>query len=393
MRTLAIVGASLAGLTAARAARAQGFDGNLVIIGDENERPYDRPPLSKDYLLGKITAEDLALEASDEDLQAQWLLGSRAVQLDGADRTITLANGETVAADGIVLATGASARTLPELAGLANVFSLRTLADAQVLSAELQPGRRLVVVGAGFIGAEAASTAKALGLEVTVIESRPVPLSGPLGEEMGTVVGRLHGLNGVELICGTGVDLFHSYEGQVTGLRLTDGRYVPADLVLVGIGAVPNISWLDGSGVETGNGVLCDASGRTNLPGIVAVGDCAAWFDDRLGTHRRVEHWTTAMEHPEVAVAALLDQPATQAVKVPYFWSDQYGVKLQFAGNAAQADRVAIEAGDPQEHNVLALYYRGEEPVAVLGLNQPRLFTKWRRTLNTAAAAAVTVPA
>ncbi|MFD1213901.1 NAD(P)/FAD-dependent oxidoreductase [Arthrobacter sp. GCM10027362] len=393
MRSLAIVGASLAGLSAARAARAQGFDGNLVIIGDENERPYDRPPLSKDYLLGKITGEDLALEAAGEDLQAQWLLGSRAVRLDGEARTITLADGGSVAADGIVLATGASARTLPELAGLANVFSLRTLADARALSAELQPGRRLVVVGAGFIGAEAASTAKALGLEVTVIESQPVPLSGPLGTEMGTVVGRLHELNGVELICGTGVDIFHSCEGVVTGLRLTDGRYVPADLVLVGIGAVPNIGWLAGSGVETGNGVVCDASGRTNLPGIVAVGDCAAWFDGRLGAHRRVEHWTTAVEHPEAAVAALLDQPAPQHAKVPYFWSDQYGVKLQFAGNAAQADRVAIEAGDPQEHNALALYYRDGEPVAVLGMNQPRLFTKWRRTLNTAAAAAVAVPA
>jgi NADPH-dependent 2,4-dienoyl-CoA reductase/sulfur reductase-like enzyme len=390
MRTLAIVGASLAGLSAARAARAQGFDGRLVIIGDEAERPYDRPPLSKEFLQGRITDADLALEAPEEDLQAEWLLGSRAARLDGAARTLTLADGQTVAADGIVLATGASARTLPELAGLDNVFSLRTLADARALSAELQPGRRLVVVGAGFIGAEVASTAKALGLEVTVIEARTVPLSGPLGTEMGTVVGGLHGLNGVELICGTGVDIFYSGEGNVSGMRLTDGRYVPADLVLVGIGAVPNTGWLAGSGVATGNGVLCDAAGRTNLPGVVAVGDCAAWFDPRLNAHRRVEHWTTAVEHPEYAVAALLDAPApAQPAKLPYFWSNQYGVKLQFTGNAAQADRVEIEAGDPREHNVLALYYRGSEPVAVLGLNQPKLFTKWRRTLNAPAPAAV----
>ncbi|EMY34842.1 ferredoxin reductase [Arthrobacter crystallopoietes BAB-32] len=393
MQTLAVVGASLAGLSAARAARAQGFSGRLLMIGDEVHRPYDRPPLSKDFLAGRISAADLALETADEDLQAEWLMGNRAVALDGAARAITLANGETLTADGIVLATGASARTLPELAGLANVFSLRTLTDAQALSAELQPGRKLVVVGAGFIGAEVASTAKALGLEVTVIESRQVPLSGPLGEEMGTVVGSLHGLNGVELICGAGIDLFHSGEGCVSGLRLTDGRYVPADLVVVGIGAVPNTGWLAGSGVETANGVACDSSGRTNLPGIVAVGDCAAWFDGRIRTHRRVEHWTTAVEHPDVAVAALLDQPAPKPVKVPYFWSDQYGVKLQFAGNAAQADRLSIEAGDPQQHNVLALYYRGEEPVAVLGMNQPKLFTKWRRSLNNAPAAAAAVAA
>ena len=386
MQTLAVVGASLSGLSAARAARAQGFTGRLIMIGDEEHRPYDRPPLSKDFLAGKITIDDLALETAGEDLQAEWLVGSRAVRLDGDSRTVTLANGESLSADGIVLATGASARTLPELAGLANVFSLRTLADAQLLGEELQPGRRLVVVGAGFIGAEVASTAKALGLEVTVIEAQPTPLSGPLGKEMGAVVGGLHGLNGVELICGTGIDLFYSGEGTVTGLRLTDGRYVPADLVLVGIGAIPNTGWLAGSGVETGNGIVCDAAGRTNVPGIVAVGDCAAWFDSRLGAHRRVEHWTTATEHPEVAVAALLDRPAARPIKAPYFWSDQYGVKLQFAGNAAGADHVSIEAGDPREHNVLALYYRGEEPVAVLGMNQPRLFTKWRRTLSTSVA-------
>ena len=203
---------------------------------------------------------------------------------------------------------------------------------------------------------------------------------------MGSAVGRLHGLNGVELICGTGVDLFHSCESVVTGLRLTDGRYVPADLVLVGIGpcrtsagwAAPEWRPATVSSAMPPAGRTCRASSPWGLRRVVRRSH---------GGHRRVEHWTTAMEHPEVAVAALLEQPAPQSVKVPYFWSDQYGVKLQFAGNAAQADRVAIEAGDPQEHNVLAVYYRGDEPVAVLGMNQPRLFTKWRRTLNAAAAA------
>ena len=392
MQTLAIVGASLAGLSAARAARTLGFEGKLVIIGEETERPYDRPPLSKDFLLGRITAEDLVLETSDEDLQADWLLGSRAEKLDSTTKTITLGNGQTVEADGIVLATGASARSFPGLSGYSNVYTLRTLADSRALAAELRPGRRLVVIGAGFIGAEVASTAKGLGLEVTVIEAQPVPLSGPLGEEMGAVVSRLHGHNGVELICGTGIDSFNSDAGSITGVTLDSGRFVPADAVLVGIGAEPNVAWLEGSGIEVAGsapgGVLCDARGRTNVPGIVAVGDCAAWFDERSDRHHRVEHWNGAQERPALAVAGLLN-PATakQPVNLPYFWSDQYGVKIQFAGNVRDADRVQVETGEPEEHSFLAVYYRGEDPVAVIGANQPRLFTKWRRQLNAAHAA------
>ncbi|WP_426998398.1 NAD(P)/FAD-dependent oxidoreductase [Pseudarthrobacter sp. N5] len=392
MQTLAIVGASLAGISAARAARAQGFQGRLVIIGDELHRPYDRPPLSKDFLAGKISVNDLSLETGDQDsgtepLQAEWLLGTRAHSFDAASRTITLGDGRTVEADGVVIATGASARTLPELAGLSNVFTLRTLQDAQDLAPELVPGGRLVIVGAGFIGAEVASTARALGMDVSIICAGPVPLSGPLGTEMGAVMARLHEINGVELICDTGIDCFYSGEGNVTGVRLDGGRYLSADVVLVGIGAVPNVGWLASSGLGIGDGVLCDSMGRTNVPGVVAVGDCAAWFDHRAGRHHRVEHWSGALERPALAVAAVLDPGAAQQpMNLPYFWSDQYGVKLQFAGHARDAERVAIEAGDPEQHSFLAVYYRGADPVAVLGVNQPRLFTRWRRQLNAASA-------
>lgn len=397
MRTLAIVGASLAGLSAARAARTLGFDGRLVIIGEEAERPYDRPPLSKDFLLGRITTDDLALESSDEDLQAEWLLGSRAVKLDSATRTITLADGQSVQADGIVLATGASARTLPQLAGLSNVFTLRTLADSRALASELRPGRKLVVIGAGFIGAEVASTATGLGLEVTIIEAQPIPLSGPLGPEMGAIVSQLHEQNGVELICGTGIDSFCTEEGIITGVRLNDGRLIPADVLLVGVGASPNVAWLEGSGLKIAEsapgGILCDARGHTSAAGIAAVGDCAAWLDERSGLHHRVEHWTGAQERPALAVAGLLDADAPKRpVNLPYFWSDQYGVKIQFAGNARDADRVQLEAGTAEEHSFLAVYYRGEDPVAVLGTNQPRLFTRWRRQLNAASTAHMSEP-
>jgi NADPH-dependent 2,4-dienoyl-CoA reductase/sulfur reductase-like enzyme len=384
MQTLAIVGASLAGLSAARAARAQGFTGRLVIIGDEPHRPYDRPPLSKDFLLGTVTADDLFLEAdADADqLQAEWLLGAEAVSLDATSRTILLKDGRIVQADGIVIATGAKARQLPTLAGLSNVFTLRTLADAQSLAPELVPGSRMAVIGAGFIGAEVASAAASRGMEVTMIDTKPVPFAAQLGTEMGGVVAGLHAANGVELISSAVIEDFYSGEGNVTGMRLGCGRYVATDVVVVGIGAEPNTGWLEGSGLQLRGGVVCDAMGRTGLPGIVAVGDCAAWFDESAGAHRRIEHWTGALERAALAVEALLDPGAAQKPHKPhYFWSDQYGVKLQFAGHSAGYDRLEIEVGDTRTHSCLAVYYRGDDPVAVLGMNQPRLFTKWRRSL------------
>ncbi|WP_309109042.1 FAD-dependent oxidoreductase [Arthrobacter sp.] len=382
MQTLAIVGASLAGLSAARAARAQGFTGRLVIIGDEHHRPYDRPPLSKDFLLGTVTSEDLLLETDDDGLQAEWLLGGGAVGLDAASRTVRLRDGSSVSADGIVVATGARARKLPALEGLDNVFYLRTIADAQGLASRLVPGARMTVIGAGFIGAEVASAAASRGMEVTMINNAPVPFTAQLGRDMGDVVARLHLAKGVNLICGAVIQEFHTGEDAVSGLTLADGRHLETDVVVVGIGAEPNTEWLSDSGLELNPGVVCDAMGRTNVPGIVAVGDCAAWFDPAAGIHRRVEHWTGALERAALAVQALLDSNAPeQPLKPPYFWSDQHGVKIQFAGHSAGYDRVEIETGDPQEHSFVAVYYRGDDAVAVLGMNQPRLFTKWRRSL------------
>ncbi|MFH8701680.1 NAD(P)/FAD-dependent oxidoreductase [Streptomyces chartreusis] len=386
MRTVAVVGASLAGLSAARSLRKQGYDGRLVVIGDELHRPYDRPPLSKEFLAGTLGEPELALETDDEDLRAEWLLGTRAVALDHAERTLRLADGRQVRADGFVIATGAAARTLPGSAGLAGVHTLRTLDDARALRDELALGGRLVVIGGGFIGAEVASTARALGLEVTVVEAAPAPLAGPLGEAMGAVVSALHADHGVALLCGVGVKGL-SGERRVDAVLLEDGRTVPADIVVVGVGARPNVEWLEGSGVVLDNGVKCGADGRTSLAGVVAVGDCANWYDPRAGLHRRVEHWTGARERPDAAIAALLAGGAVEpgAPRPPYFWSDQYGVKIQFAGHAAGADSVTIEDGTPDGRNVLAVYRRSGIPVAVLGMNQPRLFTRWRKQITATA--------
>ena len=382
MRTVAVVGASLAGLSAARSLRKQGYAGRLVVIGDELHRPYDRPPLSKEFLSGTLGEAELALETDDEDLGAEWLLGVRATGLDHARRAVRLGDGREVQADGVVIATGAAARTLPGSEGLAGVHTLRTLDDARALRDELTRGGRLVVIGGGFIGAEVASTAYALGLDVTVVEAAPTPLAGPLGETMGAIVSALHADHGVRLECGVGVKGL-SGETRVDAVLLEDGRTVPADIVVVGVGARPNVEWLEGSGIALDNGVKCGADGRTSLAGVVAVGDCANWYDPRAGFHRRVEHWTGARERPDAAVATLLAGGAVEpgVPRPPYFWSDQYGVKIQFAGHAAGADSVTIEAGAADDRDVLAVYRRAGDPVAVLGMNQPRLFMRWRKQL------------
>ncbi|WP_449348626.1 NAD(P)/FAD-dependent oxidoreductase [Streptomyces shaanxiensis] len=382
MKTVAVVGASLAGLSAARSLRKRGYDGRLVVIGDELHRPYDRPPLSKEFLAGSLGEADLALETDDEDLRADWLLGVRATGLDGPQRAVRLADGSEVRADGVVIATGAAARTLPGTAGLAGVHTLRTLDDARALRDELALGGRLVVIGGGFIGAEVASTAYALGLDVTVVEAAPTPLAGPLGATMGGIVSALHADHGVRLLCGVGVKGL-SGGSRVDAVLLEDGRSLPADLVVVGVGARPCVEWLAGSGIELTDGVVCGSDGRTALAGVVAVGDCASWYDPRAGLHRRVEHWTGARERPDAAVAALLAGGAVEpaAPRPPYFWSDQYGVRIQFAGHAAGADSVTIEEGARDDRNVLAVYRRAGHPVAVLGMNQPRLFMRWRKQL------------
>lgn len=394
MKHVAIVGASLAGLSAARALRAQGFDGRLTIIGDEVRRPYDRPPLSKEFLAGEMTEADLALEYDDDDLSADWLLNTAAITLDTCSGAIEIAGGAQVVADGVVIATGARARRWHGCEAMAGIHVIRTVDDAIALREDLRAGGRLVVIGAGFIGAEVASTARKLGMDVTVVEAAPVPLQVQLGPRLGAVVAEAHVANGTKLICGVGVAglsgehraLRTGIADRVTGVDLADGRHVPADVVVVGIGAVPNIDWLRGSGLRLGNGVLCGSNGQTAIANVVAVGDCAAWHDPNTGSAHRVEHWTGALERPAIAVAALLaggvgrDVP----VKPPYFWSDQYGSRIQFAGSARAEDEITIEEGSCEERCFLATYRRHGRLVAVLGVDQPRLFTRWRRQLATA---------
>ncbi|MFP5023296.1 NAD(P)/FAD-dependent oxidoreductase [Pseudonocardia phyllosphaerae] len=385
LESVTVVGASLAGLATARALREQGFTGRLVVVGDEKHLPYDRPPLSKDYLGGTASDEDVALTTADDgELGIEWRLGRVATALDAATRTVTLDDGERLTADAVVLATGARARTLPgELPQ--GVHTLRTLDDARALRTDLQPGRRLVVVGAGFVGAEVASTAAGLGLAVEIVEAAPGPLRRALGEQLGDACGGLHAAHGVTLYPGTGVREIAG-SPRVTGVVLDDGRTLPADVVVVGIGAAPNVEWLDGSGLEIDDGVVTDAAGLTAFPGVVAVGDCAATQRDYTGSRLRLEHWTNALQQPAVAAAALLGGahalPAHHVV--PYFWSDQYGHSIQFAGHRDPAGSVRIEDGDPAaaDAGLLALFLDAAgDPVGVLGIDRPRPFGRWRREL------------
>lgn len=379
MRRIAVVGGSLAGVSAARALRKQGYDGELVMVCDEPGAPYDRPPLSKSLLAGESTEAEIGLLGEGETFGADWRFGVAATALRPGEESVALSDGTELRVDAVVLATGARPRQ-PWPDPPAGVFTLRTLDDARALRTRLLPGARLVVVGAGFVGAEVASTARALGVDVTVVEALPTPLGAALGE-FGTVIAGLHAAHGVRLLCGTGVRRLVG-SAQVEGVELADGRMIPADVVLVGVGVRPNVEWLAGSGLDVADGVRCDAYGATGIDRVVAVGDCASWYEPALGAHTRLEHWTGARERAAIAVSTLLSGGEQRVEgRPPYFWSDQYGRTLQLAGRIAGADAVAVEEGSVAEHDFLAVYRRADKPVAVLALGHARSFLRWRKQL------------
>jgi NADPH-dependent 2,4-dienoyl-CoA reductase/sulfur reductase-like enzyme len=395
MTSLLVVGNGLAGLSAVRAARELGFTGSIRVLGAEPGRPYDRPPLSKDYLAGRADAADLELDAPQEDLGAEWLVGSAASLEPG--RGVVTTDGRRLEADGIVLASGARARTLPQLPhAYENVLVLRTRDDADRLRRELAPGRHLVVVGAGLVGCEVAATASELGCRVTLLTPEVVPLERIYGARLAPRLLDLHRGRGVSVRTEVSVDRVEVAGNRATALRLEDGEVIAADVVLVAVGAEPETEWLHGAGVDLGDGVRCDASGRVlaggrPVPGVVAVGDCAAWWDPHLARHHRTQHWTDALERPGRAVAALLGVAAPpRKPYLPYFWSDQHGHRIQMAGYASLADSVEVEPDAATTRTArtpvgadgfLAVYRRAGEPVAVLSLDRPREFVRWRKSL------------
>ena len=422
-----IVGASLAGARAAHSIRAAGHDGPLTLIGAEPHLPYDRPPLSKDFLTGERDAAQLMLDADGayDELDVEVMLGTAAVSLDLDARTVAVApadgaaarrgtptrpgsdspesggtssagsgapaagtGADTVPFDGLVIATGAAARPLPGTEGLAGVHTLRTLDDAAAIRDGLAEGARVAVVGGGFIGSEVAASAKARGCEVTVIEAAPAPLVRGLGAQMGARVGGLHGSNGVELRLGVGVEGVLG-TGRVEAVALADGSRVEADLVVVGIGVVPNTAWLEGSGLHVENGVVCDATLCAGPPGVYAVGDVVrapnAWLGPTHGSEPiRVEHWTAAVEHGMAVGRNLLAPDEAQPYdSVPFVWSDQYDARIQIAGHPDPDDHVEVLVGAQNDESFLAGYRRDNRLTAVMSLNAIRPFVRFRRLLAT----------
>ncbi len=382
-----VVGGSLAGLRAAETLRAEGFEGRISFVGAEERLPYDRPPLSKKVLSGEWEPERIALRKHGDvdSLELDLRLGIRAEGLDLAARSVALSDGSAVTFDGLVIATGASVRRLPGQADLEGIFVLRTLDESLALRAALTTGSpRVVVVGAGFIGAEVAATARGLGCEVTIVEALPVPLVRGLGPRMGAACGELHRDHGVTLLLNVGVSALEG-SSRVERVRLTDERVLEADVVVVGIGVAPATTWLEGSGLELRDGVVCDATLAAGPPGVFAAGDLCRWPNELFGEEMRVEHWTNAAEQGAHAARNLLAAMAGDAgqpyAPVPFFWSDQYGQRIQFLGRAGPEDEVRIVSGSVEERAFVALYGDGARLRGVLGLSRPKLVMGYQKLL------------
>ncbi len=384
-----IVGASLAGLRAAETLRNGGFTGRVRVVGAEPHRPYDRPPLSKKLLSGEWEPDRVELRKAEafDELDVEWLFGTAASGLDVGAGVVHLDGGDSVPFDGLVIATGASPRRIPEQGRFDHVHELRTLDDSMRLRARLATGgRRVAVIGAGFIGLEVASTARRLGNEVVVLEGLSSPLVRGLGEEMGGVIADLHAAEGVEVRCDVVVDHL-DHEGVVLG----SGEVVSADVVVVGIGVVPNDHWLAGSGIELRDGVVCDAmlAARTTDGSVAelvfAAGDVARWMNPLFGEEMRVEHWTNAAEQGAQAATNLLasaaGEPGQAYAPVPFFWSDQFDHRIQFLGRAGPDDDVEVVLGGPDEAKLLALYGRDGRVRGALGVNAPRWVMPMRQPL------------
>ncbi|MFE5207784.1 NAD(P)/FAD-dependent oxidoreductase [Streptomyces sp. NPDC056600] len=374
MRRIVVVGASAAGLTAAETLRREGFAGSLTLIGEEPHAPYDRPPLSKQVLSGAWVADRLsrrteeALRALDLDLR----LGAVATGLDTIARVVRLGDGGEVGYDGLIVATGVRPRGLP---GGGRV--LRTLRDALELRERLYAGRRLVVVGAGFLGAEAAGVARGLGCEVVLLEPAPVPLAHAVGAEVGEVLAAAHREHGVDLR--TGVAVTEVVDG---GVLLADGSSVEGDEVLVAIGSWPNTEWLEGSGLEVADGLVCDRFSEA-APGVYGAGDVARWHNPLFGTSMRIEHRTNAAEQGMAAARNLLrPQARTVFAPLPYFWSDQYDMKIHAYGHLRGHDTVEIAEGDLGQRRFLAAYRAEGRLVGALAVGMPpKAVRPWRQAL------------
>jgi len=401
--TVVVVGASIGGLRTVEALRDGGFAGRLVLVGEEDHPPYDRPPLSKQVLAGTWPPEKavLADRRRSSEHRVHEVLGRRAVRLDAESRKVEIDDGTILEGDGIVITTGARPRALPGTEGLGQrdgLFTLRTLDDSLALRAAVTAvdEARVIVIGAGFIGAEVASTCAELGCRVTVLEALDVPLRNVLGPLIGSHFASLHESHRVDLRTGVGVQsvsrVAAGERGATPGdtdtgrlvVELSGGETFHADVVVVGIGVVPTTEWLVDSGLTVDNGLVCDER-LFAADGIVAAGDIARWQWRRDGDEEliRIEHWQVAAEAGVAAARSLVagraDAPAFEPV--PYFWSDQYGIRLQVLGSPRGSDEIHIAEGSPEEGKFLALFGRAGRLRAVMAIGKPRQLMGYRPLL------------
>jgi len=383
-----VVGSSVAGIRAAQALRADGFAGELVVVGAESAAPYDKPPLSKQLLTGEATDADIGLLRADDEFDLR--LGMAATGLDPARKEIILADGQRIGYDALIIATGARARTLPgtdkEL-----VRPLRELKDAATLRARLAGGAPVVIIGGGFIGAEVAAAAVATGCQVTIVEALPAPFSHVLGPDVGSLLTTLHAAHGVTVLTNATVAGVEKLPGDDALVRLADGRTLEAGTVVAGVGCVPNTEWLADSGLPLDDGVHTDdRCAARGAAGVYAIGDVARWHDRAGGVTRRVEHWTNAVEQANLVAHQILrpDQPRHYA-SVPYFWSDLYGVKIQMVGRVTPGDTVEVlRCVTPAGDRNVALYSRAGQFTAAVTFGWPRGSVTTRRAWQRGAGAA-----
>jgi len=379
---IVIVGGGLAATRVAEQLRRAEYDGSVTIVSDEAHLPYDRPPLSKEVLRAQV--DDVTLKPLEfyDERNITLLLGSAATGIDGDAKTVRLDNGTELAYDDLIIATGLVPRRIPSFPDLEGVRVLRTLDESLALRSHAAQARRAVVIGAGFIGCEVAASLRGLGVDVVLVEPQPAPLASVLGVQIGELVARLHRAEGTDVRTGVGVSeiVGHTHVEKVV---LTDGSEVDTDLVVVGIGSRPATDWLAGTGVAVDNGVICDNVGRTTVPHIWALGDVASW-QDALGHQARVEHWSNVAEQARVLVPSLLGATPPEAVVVPYFWSDQYDVKIQCLGEPEGDDVVHLVEDDGRKF--LAYYEREGALVGVVGGGMPGKVMKVRAKIAAAAA-------
>jgi 3-phenylpropionate/trans-cinnamate dioxygenase ferredoxin reductase subunit len=369
-QTYVVVGASLTGAKAVQELRERGFDGRVVLIGAETERPYERPPLSKDHLRGESEREKVFVHPDGfyEEQKIELLTGRGATALDLGLSTVTLDDGTALPYDRLLLATGAEPRRIAVPgADLGGIYYLRTLADSEALRERLTHGGRVAVVGAGWIGSEVAASARQMGLDVTLIDPLPLPNERIFGPEIGWFYRDVHAEHGVTLALGDGVQAFEGEDGEVTAVRTTGGRRVECDFAVVGIGVVPRVELARGAGLEVANGIVVDERLHTAAPGVFAAGDVASSWHPFYGERIRVEHWANALNQGPAAARAMLGEPVSYD-RIPYFFSDQYEIGMEYSGYTADWDRVVFR-GDRDAGEFVAFWLKEERVLAGMNVN------------------------